>query len=92
LDNAQLGNTFSFVTNRNDPVPTAPPRFLDFQHSQGETHIINNPTSVVSCPGQENDNCIGGNSLLDINVKNHIGDCSFSERTFILWLLTVLPV
>jgi len=78
IDSA-LGNTFSFVTNQDDPVPTVPPRFLRFQHSQGEIHIQNvdaatgNATSIVSCPGEENDNCSDGNSLLDASVANHIG-------------------
>jgi len=78
IDSA-LGKTFTFVTNQNDPVPTLPPRFLEFQHSQGEIHIrsvdtaTGNPTSVVSCPGQENDNCSEGNSLLDVDLSNHIG-------------------
>ncbi|KIM90144.1 hypothetical protein PILCRDRAFT_811875 [Piloderma croceum F 1598] len=78
IDSA-LGNSFTFVTNQNDPVPTVPPRFLKFQHSQGEIHIksvdasTGNATSVVSCPGQENDNCSDGNSLVDVDVSNHIG-------------------
>jgi len=78
IDSA-LGNTFSFVTNQNDPVPTVPPRFLGFQHSQGEIHIqsvdaaTGNATNIVSCPGEENDNCSDGNSLLDVSVANHIG-------------------
>lgn len=75
----QLGDSFTFVTNQHDIVPTVPPRFLDFQHSQGEIHIqssdaaTGNATSVVSCPGQENSNCIEGNSILDTTLVNHIG-------------------
>jgi hypothetical protein len=76
---SMLGSSFSFVTNQHDPVPTVPPRFLDFQHSQGEIHIqssnpaTGNATSVVSCPGQENDQCIDSNSIVDATIANHIG-------------------
>lgn len=61
LPNLQLpGTALTHVTNQNDPVPTVPPRFLGFQHPQGEVHIQavdanGNATDVVSCAGQENE-------------------------------------
>ncbi|KAJ7575605.1 alpha/beta-hydrolase [Mycena floridula] len=77
------------VTNQNDPVPTVPPRFLEFQHPAGEIHIdtvdgSGNATSIVACPGQENDDCSDGNSLLHVSVANHLGpyfdDISFGGK------------
>ncbi|KAJ6617613.1 alpha/beta-hydrolase [Mycena sp. CBHHK59/15] len=74
----------TFVSNQNDPVPTVPPRFLGFQHSSGEIHIIDDTqTNLVACPGQDNENCATGNSLLDVDVANHLGpyfdDISFGQ-------------
>ncbi|KAJ7146950.1 hypothetical protein C8R44DRAFT_899263 [Mycena epipterygia] len=44
----------TFVTNQNDPVPPVPPRFLGFQHSSGEIHIVDDLlTTLVPCPGQD---------------------------------------
>ncbi|KAJ7643958.1 alpha/beta-hydrolase [Roridomyces roridus] len=64
----------NFMSNQNDPVPTVPPKFLGFQHSSGEAHIIDPSTpNIVSCPGQDNENCATGNSLLDISIPNHLG-------------------
>ncbi|KZP18794.1 alpha/beta-hydrolase [Athelia psychrophila] len=74
-----LGANFTYVTNQHDPVPTVPPQFLSYKHSAGEIHIqavnavTGNATSVVSCPGQENINCIDGNNPLADNTANHIG-------------------
>ncbi len=49
---------FTHVTNQDDPVPTVPPRFLSFQHPQGEIHITKVDSSgaatLEACPGQEN--------------------------------------
>ncbi|PSR74465.1 hypothetical protein PHLCEN_2v9812 [Hermanssonia centrifuga] len=68
---------FTHVTNQDDPVPTVPPRFLSFQHPQGEIHITKVDSSgaatLEACPGQENSNCSEGNSLLDASVDNHLG-------------------
>ncbi|KAI0705109.1 alpha/beta-hydrolase [Cerioporus squamosus] len=69
---------FAHVTNQNDPVPNVPPHFLDFQHPPGELHIesVDDKTGdaqIVACPGQENDNCAAGNSLLDTSIPNHLG-------------------
>ena len=80
LTAVQLGNSFTFVTNQNDPVPILPPRTFQFQHSQGEIHIVSvdattgDATSIVSCPGQENSQCSEGNSLIDTDVANHLGN------------------
>jgi len=72
LIDSQLGTTYTFVTHGNDPVPRVPPTELDFQHSSGEVHIVS-ATQTIACPGQENDNCIDGNSLFDVSVADHIG-------------------
>jgi hypothetical protein len=69
---AQLGLTF--VTNQHDPVPIVPPKALGFQHSSGEIHSVDGTQSnFVACPGQDNENCSTGNSLIDFNIVNHLG-------------------
>ncbi|KAJ6469739.1 alpha/beta-hydrolase [Mycena vitilis] len=74
----------TFVTNQNDPVPTVPPRALGFAHSSGEVHIVDDSqNNFVACPGQDNENCATGNSLLSVSVSNHKGpyfdDISFGR-------------
>ncbi|KAJ6624859.1 alpha/beta-hydrolase [Mycena sp. CBHHK59/15] len=74
----------TFVSNQHDPVPTVPPRFLGFQHSSGEIHIVDDSqTNLVACPGQDNENCATGNSLIAADVGNHKGpyfdDISFGH-------------
>ncbi|KAJ7108990.1 alpha/beta-hydrolase [Mycena crocata] len=64
----------TFVSNQNDPVPSVPPKFLGFQHTSGEIHIVDDSqTNIVACPGQDNENCATGNSLLKVDVENHLG-------------------
>ncbi|KAJ7065347.1 alpha/beta-hydrolase [Mycena amicta] len=64
----------TFMTNQNDPVPTVPPLFLGFQHPNGEIHIVDDTqNNFLSCPGQDNENCATGNSLLSVSVSNHKG-------------------
>ncbi|KAI0746036.1 alpha/beta-hydrolase [Earliella scabrosa] len=70
--------TFVHVTNQDDVVPNVPPHFLDFQHPSGELHIqsvddASGQATMVACPGQENQNCAAGNSLLDTSIVNHLG-------------------
>ncbi|KAJ7156889.1 alpha/beta-hydrolase [Mycena crocata] len=82
LDN---GVGVTFVSNQNDPVPTVPPRFLGFQHTAGEIHIVDDTQqNFISCPGQDNENCATGNSLLKVSVSNHKGpyfaDISFGHK------------
>lgn len=60
--------TFTHVTNQKDPVPDVPPRFLSYQHPQGEVHITSVSSSgaatLVACPGQENKvRCLLGASV-----------------------------
>lgn len=79
----QLGASLQHVTNQKDPVPIVPPRFLDFQHPSGEVHINavdadGEATDIVACPGQENDNCSEGNSLIEASVSNHLGMLPFA--------------
>jgi len=74
----------TFMSNQNDPVPTVPPRFLGFQHSSGEIHIVDDSQkNFIACPGQDNENCATGNSLVDVDVGNHKGpyfdDISFGH-------------
>jgi len=73
-----LDSALTRISNQNDPVPIVPPRLIGFQHPQGEVHINavddnGQATDVVSCPGQENENCSEGNSLLKPSVSNHLG-------------------
>ncbi|KAJ7850042.1 alpha/beta-hydrolase [Mycena olivaceomarginata] len=64
----------TFMSNQNDPVPAVPPRFLGFQHTSGEIHVVDDSQqNFVSCPGQDNENCVTGNSLLATDVGNHKG-------------------
>lgn len=74
----------TFLTNQNDPVPTVPPLFLGFQHPQGEFHIVDDKleNSVISCPGQDNENCATGSSLLEASVANHKGPYFASGLSF----------
>lgn len=39
------------VTNKADPNPILPGRFLGYEHSSGEAHILNS-TAWYSCEGQ----------------------------------------
>ncbi|KAJ6468005.1 alpha/beta-hydrolase [Mycena vitilis] len=72
----------SFVTNQHDPVPIVPPKALGFQHSSGEVHIVDDSQiNLVACPGQDNENCATGNSLLTSNILNHLGPY-FADITF----------
>ncbi|OBZ74011.1 putative feruloyl esterase A [Grifola frondosa] len=69
---------FTHVTNQDDPVPNVPPQFLSFQHPQGEAHITavdssSGDATMVDCPGQENQKCSDGNSLVDTSIPNHLG-------------------
>jgi len=78
LVNAELLPNFNHFTNQNDPVPTVPPRFLDYVQPENEVHIRavdsqGQATDVVACPGQENEHCSEGNSVLQASVANHIG-------------------
>jgi len=69
---AQLGSTFTHITNKNDPAPRLPPTFIDFQQPSGEVHI-NTDNSVVSCPGQENEHCSDNNNIEDVSIDDHLG-------------------
>ncbi|KAH8091740.1 alpha/beta-hydrolase [Cristinia sonorae] len=69
---------FTRVTNQNDIVPIVPPRALDYEQVSGEVHITSidratGAATVVSCPGQENENCSQGNSLLRVSIPDHEG-------------------
>jgi len=60
--------------NQNDLVPTVPPHELDYQHPSGELFVQPaDPHTVVSCPGQENENCSAGNDLVDVSIADHAG-------------------
>ncbi|KAH8989982.1 hypothetical protein EDB92DRAFT_811734 [Lactarius akahatsu] len=55
-------------------LPNLPPRFIGYRHSVGEVHI---PTSgeagTVVCPGQGNENCQSGNSIIHTSILDHDG-------------------
>ncbi|KAH7098244.1 lipase [Auriculariales sp. MPI-PUGE-AT-0066] len=42
------------MTNKDDPVPTLPGRFLGFSNFRGEVHIKSSDDSLVVCHGQDN--------------------------------------
>ncbi|KAJ7719310.1 alpha/beta-hydrolase [Mycena metata] len=72
----------TFMSNQNDPVPTVPPKFLGFQHSSGEIHIVDDTQqNFIACPGQDNTNCATGNNVLASSVANHLGPY-FADITF----------
>jgi len=79
LVDSTIGGSFTHVTNQHDPVPIVPLRdFLGLQYQQpsNEVHIQSENGAIattVACPGQENDNCSEGNSLLEANILNHLG-------------------
>jgi len=75
---SSLGTTLSHITNQNDPVPTVPPEFLGFVQPSQEFHITGvdstgQATGIIACPGQDNENCSTGNSILDVSIANHLG-------------------
>ncbi|KAJ7473033.1 alpha/beta-hydrolase [Mycena galericulata] len=77
---SKLGLTF--VTNQHDPIPIVPPKAVGFQHSSGEIHIVDDTQqNLVACPGQDNTNCVTGNSLIDFDILNHLGPY-FDDVTF----------
>ncbi|KAJ6528913.1 alpha/beta-hydrolase [Mycena capillaripes] len=72
----------TFVSNQNDPVPTVPPKFLGFQHTSGEIHIVDDSqNNFIECPGQDNAACATGNNVLQSSVQNHLGPY-FDDITF----------
>ncbi|EJC99932.1 lipase [Fomitiporia mediterranea MF3/22] len=64
------------VTNKQDPIPTVPGRFLEFQHPQGEVHIQDSE-EWKACPGQDNDSdeCSTGAvpNIFEGEISNHDG-------------------
>ncbi|TDL25795.1 lipase class 3 family protein [Rickenella mellea] len=65
------------ITNKHDPVPIVPGRFLGFQHPSGEVHIDQQTSAFEACSGQENtsDLCTVGDepNLFVANIKDHFG-------------------
>jgi hypothetical protein len=65
------------VTNRKDPVPILPGRFLGFHHPSGENHIEDPTTAWYACPGQDNtsDLCIVGQvpNVFESDSSDHEG-------------------
>lgn len=62
--------------NQNDVVPTVPPHSspFDYVHASGEAFVEpSGDHTVVECPGQENENCSFGNSVLDASLDDHKG-------------------
>ncbi len=55
------------------PVPRLPPA-IDYQHASGEIWINPaNSLSAVTCPGQENENCILSVNPFTYDVSDHTG-------------------
>ncbi|KAJ7777291.1 alpha/beta-hydrolase [Mycena metata] len=72
----------TYMTNQQDPIPTVPPRSLGFQHPSGEIHSFDqSQNNFTSCPGQDNEHCSTGNSVLEVNATNHDGPY-FDDITF----------
>lgn len=64
---------FVHINNGHDPVPRLPPA-LDYKHSQGEIWINpSNSNTAVTCPGQENQNCIDSVSPFHYELDDHTG-------------------
>jgi len=70
------GDKFNFVVNGADPVPKIPPVEINYRHPAGEIFQRNSTSGAIdtlSCPGQENENCSTGISVLDSNADFHKG-------------------
>jgi hypothetical protein len=65
------------VTNKKDPMPIVPGRFLDFVHPSGEVHIQDEGGAWVPCPGKDSTSplCIVGDvpEVLEGNILDHLG-------------------
>ncbi|KAL0953902.1 hypothetical protein HGRIS_005069 [Hohenbuehelia grisea] len=65
------------ITNKMDPVPIMPGRFLGFRHAGGEIHITDDNGTWNKCPGQ--DNTAAGCTVEDVrniliaNKDDHAG-------------------
>ena len=70
------GTGLTRITNKKDPVPIVPGRFLGFTHASGEIHIEDS-NAFDSCPGQDNTSksCIVGevSNLFESDVSDHDG-------------------
>ncbi|TFK48454.1 lipase [Heliocybe sulcata] len=51
---AQANGGITHITNKKDPVPILPGRFLGFHHPSGEIHIDEETSTWEACPGQDN--------------------------------------
>jgi len=65
------------ITNKKDPVPILPGRFLGFTHASGEVHIDDPSGQFYNCPGQDNTSqyCTIGDTpnVFVANTNNHLG-------------------
>jgi len=73
-----LGDNFSYVANQNDIVPRLPGQILGYQHASNQIFIEavdeqGQAVTVTECVGQEDEECAGGNSILDTSIDNHRG-------------------
>ncbi|CAK5277150.1 unnamed protein product [Mycena citricolor] len=74
IDEVAIPGGVTFMTIQHDPVPNVPPLLFDFAHPSEEIHVVDSSQrSIVCCPGQDNENCISGNSLFDISIGDHLG-------------------
>ncbi|KAI0825661.1 lipase [Irpex lacteus] len=69
--------SLSRITNRRDPVPILPGRFLGFHHPSGEVHIDDPSESWIACSGQDNtsDECEIGDTpnIFESDADDHTG-------------------
>ena len=77
IDSAASKVHVTHISNREDPVPILPGRFLGFHHPSGEVHIDAETSVWSACPGQDNTSglCEVGDttSVLDSDLNDHGG-------------------
>lgn len=65
---------FVHINNGHDPVPHLPPTTNGYVHAAGEIWINpHNTNTALTCPGQENKNCIDSVSPFDYTTADHTG-------------------
>ncbi|KAH9055744.1 lipase class 3 family protein [Lactarius vividus] len=70
---AHLDGQVTHINNREDRIPTLPPRLLGFHHPSGEVHITDSGT-WESCPGQDNPSTLCSVGDVSNNFKSNTND------------------
>jgi len=60
------------INNKEDPIPTLPPRVVGFAHPRGEIHVLDND-EWVECPGQDNPSQQCATSIFQEDLSDHDG-------------------